>query len=164
MWKKRQSNSGQMFCWCQQVPTPSCASGRILINGRSNGFESRASERLTRIKDVACRGIRLPFKPVTDEAGWLQHLKGSAIKWALTSWREVPAQVMFLTSAVSFQQNKAGDDKNEYVMSPCALMAQDRLDTARTAISAWNCASSIREHKPHYIQCQNGNKIEMCSG
>lgn len=43
--------------------------------------------------------------------------------------------MMFLTSAVSFQQNKAGDDKNEYVTSHCALMAQARLDTARTAMS-----------------------------
>lgn len=45
-------------------------------------------------------------------------------------------QVMFLTSAISFQQSKAGDDRNEYVTSHCALMAQDGFDTARTAISA----------------------------
>lgn len=79
---------------------------------------------------------RVPFKPVTAEAAWLWYLEGLEIKWAPSSWRGVPVQRMFLTSAPSFQQSEAGGDKTEYVTSHCALMAQDRLDTARTAVSA----------------------------
>lgn len=81
-------------------------------------------------------GDRLPFKPVTANAAWPWYLEGSEIKWAPSSWRGIPVHRMFLTSVPSFQQSEAGGDENEYVTSHCALMVQDRLDTARTAISA----------------------------
>lgn len=45
-------------------------------------------------------------------------------------------QTMFLTSAVSFQWNRVEDDKIQCVTSHWALIAQDRLDTTRAAISA----------------------------
>lgn len=60
-----------MFCWCQQVPTLSVHLVELLLMGDRMDFKSTGSEIKTGINDVARLGTRLPFKPVTDEAGWL---------------------------------------------------------------------------------------------